>query len=53
MTRVLDQVGQFRGLPQVIRTDQGTEFAGNALDRWVYRNRVTLRLIHAGKPTQN
>jgi putative transposase len=53
VTRVLDRVGQFRGLPQVIRTDQGPEFTGNALDRWAYRNRVTLRLIQAGKPTQN
>ena len=53
VTRVLDQVGQFRGLPQVIRTDQGPEFTGNALDRWAYRNRGTLRLIQAGKPTQN
>jgi len=42
VTRVLDQVGQFRGLPQVIRTDQGPEFTGNALDRWAYRN-VTMR----------
>jgi transposase InsO family protein len=53
VTRVLDQVGQFRGLPQVIRTDQGPEFTGNALDRWAYRNRVTLRLIQAGNPTRN
>jgi transposase InsO family protein len=34
VTRVLDRVGQFRGLPQVIRTDQGPESTGNALDRW-------------------
>jgi putative transposase len=53
VTRVLDRVGQFRGLPQVIRTDQGPEFTGNALDRWAYRNRVIPRLIRAGKPTQN
>ena len=53
VTRVLDRVGAFRGLPRVLRTDQGPEFTGNALDRWAYRNRVTLRLIQAGKPTQN
>ena len=52
VTRVLDRVGQFRGLPQVIRCDEGP-VTGNALDRWAYRNRVTLRLIQAGKPTQN
>jgi putative transposase len=53
VTRVLDRVGAFRGLPQVIRTDQGPELTGNALNRWACRNRVTLRLIQAGKPTQN
>jgi putative transposase len=50
---VLDTVGAFRGLPRVLRTDQDPEFIGNALDRCAYRNRVTLRLIQAGKPTQN
>jgi putative transposase len=52
VTRVLDRVGQFRGLPQVNRCDEGP-VTGNALDRWAYRNRMTLRLIQAGKPTQN
>ncbi len=53
VTRVLDRFGAFRGLPRVLRTDQGSEFTGNALDRWADRNRVTPRLIQAGKPTQN
>ena len=33
VTRVLDRVGAFRGLPRVLRPDQGPEFTGNALDR--------------------
>jgi putative transposase len=45
VTRVLNRVDAFRGLQRVLRTDQSPEFIGNALDRWVYRNRVTLRLI--------
>lgn len=53
ITRVLDQVGKFRGLPQTIRTDQGPEFTGKALDQWAYEHGVALRLIEAGKPTQN
>lgn len=53
VTRVLDRVGQFRGLPQAIRTDQGPEFTGRALDQWAYRNGVELKLIEAGKPNQN
>ena len=50
---VLDRVVQFRGLPRTIRTDQGPEFTGKALDRWAYERGVELRLIQAGKPTQN
>jgi putative transposase len=53
LTRVRDRVGAFRGLPRVLRTDQGPELTGNALDRWACGNRVTLRLIQADKPTQN
>jgi putative transposase len=53
VTRVLDRLGRFRGLPRSIRTDQGPEFTGNALDQWAYERGIELRLIEAGKPTQN
>lgn len=53
VSRVLAQIGQFRGLPKAIRTDQGPEFTSRALDRWAYRQGVDLKLIAAGKPTQN
>jgi putative transposase len=53
VTRVLARVAQFRGYPKAIRTDQGPEFTGKALDKWAYRNGVELKLIEAGKPTQN
>jgi putative transposase len=53
VTRALDQAARFRGLPRAIRTDQGPEFTGRALDQWAYRNGVDLKLIQAGKPTQN
>lgn len=36
-----------------LRTDQGPEFTSRALDQWAYANGVTLKLIQAGKPTQN
>ncbi|WP_147491561.1 integrase core domain-containing protein, partial [Burkholderia pseudomallei] len=29
------------------------EFTSRALDQWAYANGVTLKLIQAGKPTQN
>lgn len=53
VTRALDQVVRFRGAPRAIRTDQGPEFTGRALDQWAYRNGVDLKLIEPGKPTQN
>lgn len=36
-----------------LRTDQGPEFTGKALDQWAYERGVTLKLIQPGKPTQN
>jgi putative transposase len=53
VSRVLARIGQFRGLPKAIRTDQGPEFTSRALDRWAYTQGVDLKLIAAGKPTQN
>jgi putative transposase len=53
VTRVLDRAGRFRGLPRAIRTDQGPEFTGKALDQWAVENGVSLKLIEPGKPTQN
>ena len=53
VTRVLDQAARFRGYPRAIRTDQGPEFTGKALDQWAYEHGVRLKLIQAGKPTQN
>lgn len=32
--RILDQAARFRGYPRAIRTDQGPEFTGKALDQW-------------------
>jgi putative transposase len=53
LTRVLDQAITFRGCPRAVRTDQGPEFTGRALDQWAYRHGVELTLIAPGKPTQN
>jgi len=52
VTRVLDAIARFRPLPQTLRTDQGPEFTGRALDQWAYERGIELRLIEAGKPTQ-
>ena len=53
VTRILDQVATFRGYPRAIRTDQGPEFTGRALDQWAALHGIELKLIQAGKPTQN
>jgi putative transposase len=44
VTRLIDWVGQLRGLSQLIRFDHGSVI-GNVLDRRAYRNGVTLPLI--------
>ena len=53
VVRVLEQAVRFRRLPQAIRTDQGPEFTGRALQGWADERGVQLKLIQAGKPTQN
>lgn len=53
LTRILDQLRLTRGLPQVIRTDNGKEFCGRAMQTWAHERGVTLRLIEPGKPNQN
>jgi putative transposase len=53
VTNVLDHIAQFTGLPSAIRTDQGSEFTSRAMDRWAYGKGIDLKLITAGKPTQN
>ena len=53
VTRVLDRLALTRGLPQVIRTDNGKEFCGKAMATWAHERGVQLRLIQPGKPNQN
>lgn len=53
VTRVLEQLAASRGLPQVLRTDNGPEFCGRTMLTWAHERGLTLRLITPGKPTQN
>lgn len=53
VSRVLDRLAMQRGLPRVIRTDNGKEFCGKAMVAWAYEKGVALRLIEPGKPNQN
>jgi putative transposase len=53
VVRVLEQLRERRGLPQVLVMDNGPEFAGQALDVWAYQQGVKLHFIEPGKPVQN
>lgn len=53
VVQVLEQAARFRGYPAAIRTDQGSEFTGNALDQWASIRGIRLKLTPPSKPTQN
>lgn len=51
--RVLEFLKEFRGLPKMIRVDNGPEFISHALDEWCRKNEISLVYIQPGKPMQN
>ena len=53
VTRALERLRSRRGLPMVIRADNGPELRGRVLDQWAYDNGVRLQFIEPGKPIQN
>jgi len=53
VTQVLDRLFETRGKVAGIRTDNGPEFAGNAMDGWAYSKGVKLDFIRPGKPNEN
>ena len=53
VVRLLEQIGSGRGLPKIIRTDNGKEFCGKAMLTWAHERGIALRLIEPGKPNQN
>jgi putative transposase len=53
VTRVMNRLALSRGLPRVIRSDNGKEFCGKAMVAWAHARGVQLRLIEPGKPNQN
>ena len=44
---------KLRGAPESITTDNGGEFAGQAMDAWAHRVGVKLDFIRPGRPVQN
>lgn len=53
VTRVLQRLCELRAIPAIIRSDNGPEFRGRAMDEWAYGCGVRLQFIEPGKPIQN
>jgi len=53
VTRVLDQIAEWRGLPARLRFDNGPEFTAVAVAEWAEQNGVELEFIKPGRPMQN
>lgn len=53
LIRVLEYLRELRGLPQMIRVDNGPEFISHKLDIWCREHKVSLAFIQPGKPMQN
>lgn len=51
--RVLERLELTRGLPKMIRVDNGPEFISHKLDHWCKERKITIAFIQPGKPTQN
>jgi putative transposase len=51
--RVLEYLKEFRGLPEMIRVDNGPEFISHKLDLWCKEHKIQLVFIQPGKPMQN
>lgn len=50
---VLERLRVERGLPEVVITDNGSEFTSRAFDAWAYARGVKIHYIQPGKPVQN
>lgn len=50
---VLERLREERGLPEIIMTDNGSEFTSRAFDAWAYSRGIKIDYIQPGKPVQN
>ena len=53
VVRALDQVIEWRGKPQAIRSDNGPEYISSKLVLWAEKHGVRLEYIQPGNPQQN
>ena len=53
VVHVLNRLQQQRGNPKMLFCDNGSEFTGQMVDLWAYRNGVKIDFSRPGKPTDN
>lgn len=53
VVRVLERLKAWRGLPQAIRCDNGTELTSQVFMDWCQEHGIEIRYIQPGKPNQN
>jgi putative transposase len=53
LVRVFKRLQREHGLPQVLRTDNGPEFLGEAFTDWAKAAGMAIQYIQPGKPNQN
>ena len=53
LVRVFEQLKEIRGLPAVLRTDNGPEFLGTVFTEWCEAQGIKIDYIEPGKPNQN
>jgi len=51
--RTLDQIIEWRGKPDAIRSDNGPEYIGHKLAEWSEKHKIRLLFIQPGNPQQN
>ncbi len=53
LVRIFERIAQERPLPQVLRTDNGPEFLGEAFVQWAKTHGMAIQYTQPGKPNQN
>lgn len=53
LIEVLEKIAEIRGYPRYVRCDNGPEFISHKLRAWAEKNKVEIKFIQPGKPSQN
>ena len=53
VVNTLNHIAMKRGLPAIIKVDNGSEFISKVMDKWAYERGIELDFSRPGKPTDN